>query len=220
MDGSASVAQVAATSRVSTGRMVWIALAFLTAVVFWFLIALPYLTLTAETLFLYDGERGWILTHVGLGTVALLTGPVQLWLGSARSRMSLHRTLGKVYMGTVFLGALVALRLAFTPSAGLVFGVGLGVLAVAWVLTTGMAFLAIRRRQVGQHQDWMIRSYVVTFAFVFFRMIVGGMQVAGVGTQQEQVTTAAWLCWSLPLVLTEVVLQSRRTLGPVRAIRS
>ena len=131
---------------------------------FWFLIALPYLTLTAETLFLYDGERGWILTHVGLGTVALLTGPVQLWLGFARSRMSLHRTLGKVYMGTVLLGAAVALRLAFTPSAGLVFGVGLGALAVAWVLTTGMAFVAIRRRQVAQHQDWMIRSYQVVTA--------------------------------------------------------
>ena len=220
MDGSASVTQVAAVSRVSTGRTVGIALTFLTALVFWFLIALPYLTLTAETLFLYDGELVWALTHIGLGTVALLTGPVQLWLGFARTRMSLHRTLGKVYMGTVLLGALVALRLAFTPSAGLVFGVGLGALAVAWVLTTGMAYLAIRRRQIAQHQDWMIRSYVVTFAFVFFRMIVGGMQAASLGTLEEQLTTAAWLCWSLPLVITEVVLQSQRTLGPVQAIRS
>jgi hypothetical protein len=56
-----------------------------------------------------------------------------------------------------------------------------------------MAFLAIRRRQITQHQDWMIRSYVVTFAFVFFRMIAGGMQAAGIGTQQDQLTTAAAL---------------------------
>ena len=132
--------------------------------------------------------------------------------------MSLHRTLGKIYIATVFVGALVALRLAFAPSAGLVFGIGLGVLAVAWVLTTGTAFLAIRRRQIAQHREWMIRSYVVTFAFVFFRIIVGVMQAAGIGTLPEQLATAAWLCWSLPLVITEVVLQSRKTLGNVRAI--
>jgi hypothetical protein len=131
MNGSESVAQTGGTSRVSTGRTACLALTFLIAVGFWFLVALPYLTLKAETLYLYDGERGWILTHIGLGTVALLTGPMQLWLGFARSRMSLHRTLGKVYMGTILLGALVAVRLAFTPSAGLVVGIGLGGLAVA-----------------------------------------------------------------------------------------
>ncbi len=218
VESSATGAQMAGVSRVSTGKTAWLMLAFLTAAGFWFFVAFPYLTLTAETLFLYDGERGWILTHVGLGTVALLTGPVQLWLGFAHRRMSLHRTLGKVYMVTVFLGALVALRLAFTPSAGLVFGIGLGVLAVAWLLTTGTAFLAIRRRQIAQHREWMIRSYVVTFAFVFFRMIVGVMQAGGIGTLPEQLATAAWLCWSLPLVITEVVLQARKTLGSARAI--
>ena len=103
--------------------------------VFWVFIALPYLTLTADLLYLYGGERGWILLHVALGTVALLTVPVQLWLGFARRRMSLHRTLGKVYMATIYLAAPVALRLAFPPSAGPVFGVGLAVLAVVWLLT-------------------------------------------------------------------------------------
>ena len=220
MEGSVAAAQTAGASRVSAGKTAWITLAFLTAAGFWFFVALPYLTLTAETLFLYDGERGWILTHVAVGTVALLTGPVQLWLGFAHRRMSLHRTLGKIYIVTVLLGALVALRLAFTPSAGLVFGIGLGVLAVAWVLTTGMAYLAIRRRQVAQHREWMIRSYVVTFAFVFFRMLVGVMQAGGIGTLPEQLATAAWLCWSLPLVITEVVLQSRKTLGSARAIHT
>ncbi len=127
--------------------------------------------------------------------------------------MTLHRTLGKVYMATILLGAIVALRLAATPSFGIVFGVGLGALALVWVATTGMAYIAIRRRQIAQHREWMIRSYVTTFAFVFFRIIVGGMQAAGVGELDEQLTIAAWLCWSLPLVVAEVVLQTRKTFG-------
>ena len=219
MEHSTASGQMAIASPVSVGKTAGLALAFLVAAVFWFFVALPYLTLTADGLQMYDGERGWILMHVALGTLALLTGPVQLWLGFAHRRMSLHRTLGKVYMATVFVGALVALRLAFTPTAGLVFGVGLGALAVVWVLTTGMAFVAIRRRQIAQHREWMIRSYVVTFAFVFFRMLMVMMQVAGIGTYAEQAGIAAWLCWSIPLVIAEVVLQSRKALGGPQAIR-
>ena len=80
------------------------------------------------------------------GTVALLTVQVQLWLGFARRWMSRHCTLSKVCMATICLAAPVSLRLAFIPSAGPVFGVSLAVLAVVWLLTTGMVFVAIRRR--------------------------------------------------------------------------
>lgn len=216
MSGTATLSQSGGTSPISTGRTVWMGVVFLGALVSWFFIALPYLTLTAETMNIYADERTWIVLHVGLGTVALLTGPVQLWLGFAHRRMSIHRSMGKVYMVAVFVNALVAFRLATTPVAGWVFGLGLAALAVAWLLTTGMAYLAIRRRQIPQHREWMIRSYVATFAFVFFRMFVGGFQAAGVGTVPEQLTAAAWLCWSLPLVVTEVIIQSRKALGSMR----
>ena len=33
-----------------------------------------------------------------------------------------------------------------------------------------MAFVAIRRKNLVQHKQWMVRSYVVTFAFVSFRL--------------------------------------------------
>ncbi len=59
-------------------------------------------------------------------------------------------------------------------------------LGVVWLLTTGMAYVAIRRGQIAQHQEWMIRSYVTTFAFVLFRVFVGALQAAGVGKLEEQ----------------------------------
>jgi Predicted membrane protein (DUF2306) len=57
---------------------------------------------------------------------------------------------------------------------------GLGGLALAWMLTTGMALIAIRRSLVDQHKEWMIRSYVVTFGFVTFRGIIPLLRAAGV----------------------------------------
>jgi hypothetical protein len=56
----------------------------------------------------------------------------------------------------------------------------------------------------------MIRSYVVTFGFVFFRIIYPIAMTAGIGTDVEQLTFAAWSCWALPLVFTEAILQGRK----------
>ena len=90
------------------------------------------------------------------------------------------------------------------------FGSGLVALAIAWMVTTGMAFRAIKSRAIVQHREWMIRSYVVTFAFVFFRILVAVTESMGVGTVTERLGVAAWFCWAVPLMLTEPVLQWRR----------
>jgi type III secretory pathway component EscR len=56
----------------------------------------------------------------------------------------------------------------------------------------------------------MIRSYVVTTAFVTFRVVFEVFKQAGVGTVPERLAATAWLCWSIPLLLAEVVLQGRK----------
>ena len=56
----------------------------------------------------------------------------------------------------------------------------------------------------------MIRSYVLTFAFVTFRIPFGVLGVAGVGTTAEQLAAASWFCWAAPLLLTEALLQGRK----------
>jgi hypothetical protein len=58
----------------------------------------------------------------------------------------------------------------------------------------------------------MIRSYVVASAFVFFRVFVDLLHAAGVhgstgsGTPEE-LKIAAWLCWAVPLLLAEPLIQ-------------
>ena len=69
------------------------------------------------------------------------------------------------------------------------------------------------RGLVDQHREWMIRSYVVTFAFVVFRALFLSLQAADVGTLQEQLAACSWFCWAVPLVITEAVLQGRKIFG-------
>ncbi len=166
----------------------------------------------------YDYFWPWryaLWAHLAGGLTALLIGPMQFWLGLTRQRLRVHRWLGRIYLGAVVLGLSGASYLiAKELPSDWVFAGGLLGLACAWTLTTGMGYLAIRRRRVQQHQEWMIRSYVVASAFVFFRVFVDVLHAFGVhspkGAQTaEELKLAAWFCWSIPLLVAEVLIQLR-----------
>lgn len=95
-----------------------------------------------------------------------------LVLGEARFFPTWHRAMGKVYLAAVTLGCLSGYYLALTSrGVGWVFASGLFGLAVAWTITTGMAYLAIRRRLFALHREWMIRSYVVNSGVRLFLLV-------------------------------------------------
>jgi hypothetical protein len=187
------------------------------AIVVWYLWRFvgPYASLDPAYYEYFWPWRYALWAHLGGGLTALLVGPVQLWLGLTRQRRRLHRVLGRIYLGAAVVslsGAsyLIAKELA----ADWVFAGGLLGLACAWMLTTGMGYLAIRHRRIQQHQEWMIRSYVVASAFVIFRVFVDILHASGVHGAQgagtpEEVKLAAWFCWSVPLLVTEAAIQWR-----------
>jgi hypothetical protein len=183
------------------------------AVVFFAVAAVPYLLSSEHGSGTYAGRRGWLLVHIAAGAGALMTGPLQLWLGLTDRGMTWHRLIGLGYIIAVAVSSIAALYLAFHTDAGFGFGAGLVGLAAAWMTTTGLAFMAIRVGLVEQHKQWMIRSYVVTFAFVFFRMIFPLLQAIEVGTLTEQLAVASWGCWAVPLLVTEAILQGRKILA-------
>jgi len=175
--------------------------------------ALPYFKLTEVQFGRYWPHRSWLLVHITAGIVALLAGPVQLWLGLTDRSVKVHRRLGLVYIASVVSGSVAGYYLAFNTTFGWVFGTGLACLATAWIVTTGLAFAAIRRHLYEQHKEWMIRSYVVTTAFVTFRLFFELLRWTAIGTIVERLTAMAWLSWAIPLLVTEAVLQGRKILA-------
>jgi hypothetical protein len=89
-------------------------------------------------------------------------------------------------------------------------------LACAWLVVSGMAYVAVMRRQFAAHREWMIRSYVVTFAFVLFRLMED-LNVYGSLGGEAQAVMLGWMAWTVPLLITEVVLQWRRTVGVAKS---
>jgi hypothetical protein len=159
---------------------------------------------------IYFPRRDWLTMHFLAGSAAILLGPLQFWLGLNRRNKILHRVFGVGYVTAVGLSSSTAFYLANHTDFGFVFGMGFTAMAVAWVLTTGLATISICRGMVEQHLEWMVRSYVVTFSFVTFRMLTLMFEMFRTGTIVERMSAASWFAWSVPLMMTEVILQGRK----------
>jgi hypothetical protein len=157
----------------------------------------------------YWPRRGALLLHIGGGVVALLTAPWQFWSGYRRMPMAVHRWTGSIFVAAVGLGSISAIYLSLTTTFGWAFGLSTITLNLAWIASTGMAYYAIRCRVIDLHKQWMIRAYVVTFAFVVIRLfndVLPTSQLAG----KDLAITMAWAGWVVPLFVTELIFQLRQ----------
>jgi hypothetical protein len=114
-----------------------------------------------------------VLPHAIAGTFALLTGPFQFSSRLRRRHPKLHRVLGRLYVGAVFLAAPLAVAMAarYHHRHAIYFLTATSIQSTAWVIATTCAFLAARARRLPQHRLWMIRSYGVTFTFILTRVV-------------------------------------------------
>jgi len=158
----------------------------------------------------YWHMRGWLLMHMTGGMLALLTGPWQFWTGFRARYARLHRWTGRIFLCGVAIGCLGAAKMAVATTFGWAFGFSLMMLAVAWVVTTSMAYYAILKRRIEIHREWMARAYVVTFAFVTFRVLNDYYPGPRLQPDGDRIVTLAWASWVIPLLVLEVVLQLRR----------
>lgn len=157
----------------------------------------------------YWAKASWLFPHVVCGILAAVIGPLQFWPRLRRDYLPFHRIAGRVYVVVVLVGSIASLgmSLQLDPKQG-AYAMGLAALAVAWLTTTGLAFVAIRRKNLVQHKQWMVRSYVITFAFVAFRLGLDVMKANDLMQSHERLAVLAWGSWAVPLLFTEVALQA------------
>ncbi|MFQ6115270.1 MAG: DUF2306 domain-containing protein [bacterium] len=204
-----------ASKTIKTGLtiLVWGFVIFL-GLRFYFKDAFPYFNVSKETYgSLFWPRWGWLLMHLFGGSLALLMGPLQFWWGLRKKALHIHRWAGRLYLTGILIGVSASFYLAATSPVGWAWSVSLSMLGVAWLVTSGMAYLSIRSRRIQVHKEWMIHSYVVTFSFVSFRVLVDLPFVVDLGSFPERAPTMVWLSWVVPLLVAEVILQWKRTVG-------
>lgn len=178
--------------------------------------ALPYFNFESSS---YDSEdirpfQYVLILHILFGIIAILSGPIQFYSSVKIKYPSFHKTLGKVYLFSVLSSSLASIYLAIFHAIQykgyFTFGIGLLGLAFAWLCTSGMAYAAILKKNIAQHSEWMIRSYVVTCGFVVFRIVFGLLERVFYLPHIDSGNIAAWFSWSIPLLGCEIILQKRK----------
>jgi len=171
--------------------------------------AVPYFAFDPNYFDYYWPHRFRLMTHICGGMLALICGPFQFWTGLRQKALHIHRWTGLLYLLGVAVGASGAGMMAvFSQPRN--FGVSLAFMALAWVVSTAIAYLAIRRGQVPLHKEWMVRSYLVAFGFVTFRLISDYPPGVHWGTFADRAATITWACWAVPVAGYEVVLSLQR----------
>ncbi len=165
-----------------------------------------YLNFSPEGFHVVYWPRRWgLLAHVTAGMMALALGPIQFWTGLRARAPAVHRWTGRLYLVGVAVGSVAGLYMAITTTGGWDYGVALGGLAVAWAGCAMVAWLAIRRRAISLHRRWMIRTYVVTFAFVIYRLLDEWLPTSQLKPDHDRSVAVAWSCWAIPLLITVLV---------------
>jgi uncharacterized membrane protein len=166
--------------------------------------------------------------HIAFGGLALLLSPLQFVSRLRTSRPRVHRTVGRVVLGSIAIAGVAGLVLAPHSLAGAAGTVGFGLLALLWVTSAATAFRAIRRREIDVHRRWMVRTFALTYAAVTLRLWLGvliALQVGLAGVDGQTAFDRAYvvvpfLAWIPNLLVAELYLRTRRvtpaTIAPAR----
>ncbi|HYT77516.1 MAG TPA: DUF2306 domain-containing protein [Vicinamibacterales bacterium] len=152
--------------------------------------------------------KWWLLPHGVAGACALLLAPLQFSERLRRRFTKVHRVVGRIYVGGVFVLAPLGVYIQYFEERlgeSRSFTVLTLVDAALLVITTGVAFYFALQRRIPQHRQWMTRSYAVALVFFEGRFILGvtGWETRGSGVAE----TVIWTCLALSLLLADLANQ-------------
>jgi uncharacterized membrane protein len=153
--------------------------------------------------------RPWgIYPHALFGGIALALGSVQFWRNLPFSHPSLHRALGKVYVGAAILTGSAGLYMSFFAYGGAVTRLGFGFLALSVLTATSIAYQRIRIRDIAAHRQWMLRSFALIFGAVTLRIELP-ILISVFHAFDPAYAVVAWLSWVPNLAIAEIYIRLR-----------
>lgn len=111
-----------------------------------------------------------LVTHIMLGSVALVTCTLQLWPWLRRRHPRVHRYSGRVYVAVSIPTALAAMAIAPLGESGPNQQVAMFLGGLFWLVTTVVGYWMARRRDFRRHRVWMVRSFALVYAIVANRV--------------------------------------------------
>lgn len=166
-----------------------------------------FLALTPEALGKYYDFKWFLIAHITCGGGAILLGLMQFWQKLRAYSWKLHRFIGVLYLLSILVSSFSAVILALTTAYEISFAYAfsLQVWVAVWMSSTAIAYYAAIRKNFALHETWMMRSYIVTIAFVISGLIYKIPYVQNLGSFDEVAPSLFWMGWSVPLYTYELI---------------
>ena len=150
----------------------------------------------------------WFIAHMIGATFSLFLGPIQFWPSIRKKYASYHKSAGKLYIIGSLIAGISALRLSLIyDCVGCRYS--LIILSILFLLTTSLAWVSIKRKNIIAHRQFMIRSYTCALAFVFIRLyqiLPLDFLYSSINNVEVQRTVNEWLFSFIPLITVEIVM--------------
>jgi hypothetical protein len=186
--------------------LIWLTVVFLT----WLFMhgANHFLTLTPQALGKYFKVKWVIIAHITAGGGSLILGLLQFWPTLRNYSWKAHRIIGTLYLLAVLVSSLCAVILAFTTAKEVnwAYAFSLQVWVSVWISATCIAYYAAIKKKFVLHRQWMVRSYLVTLAFIISGLALKLPLIKSLGSFADISPSLFWLGWAVPLYIYQVVL--------------
>jgi hypothetical protein len=158
----------------------------------------------ADAYSIFWSRREWLWVHLAGGTLAVLLGALQFLTPLRNAWPRIHRWTGRLYLLAMLVASLGVAALIATSPAGFGLRLAFAAMGLAWLFTGTMGFIAIRRKRLQIHRRWMVRNYIITFAFVTFRAMLMIPGVMALAPPAVIIPTLLWLSWVVPILAYEM----------------
>jgi uncharacterized membrane protein len=160
--------------------------------------------------------KWFAISHAFFGALGMLLGAFQFSNRLRARYLTVHKTMGYIYIACVFIAGPLALPMTTRLGSPSLVAAST-TQAVGWMVTTAIALYCIRTGNVAQHRRWMIRSYPFAMVFTVARLIIPLPPVMRLGV--EGINTVVWSTIAAAAFLPNILLEWR-AMAPRPAVRS
>ena len=148
-------------------------------------------------------------SHVLLAAVIAFGGILQL-IPQLRARaINVHRWNGRLFLLAAIVAALTGLQMIWIRGAtdSMIGAIAITINAALILIFAGMAWRAVRRRDIASHRPWALRLFMVANGVFFIRLGVTAWMVLNQGQLSDTTFHVfEFACYLVPLALLELYL--------------
>jgi uncharacterized membrane protein len=154
------------------------------------------------------------LLHRLGGAIYMILGVMQFMPRIRTNYVSLHRWSGRIFLGlsaaAAASGLVIVVAFPFEPGERL----PSFLFSALMLFCAAKAYIAIRRRQVAAHREWITRSFAVGLGIATIRLLAAPVLLVTHLTTHDVLVPAFWGGWGLTFIAAEVLIRARRAKPP------